>query len=234
MKTIGVFAAAVLLISHMSPAQIRVGLMGGLLVSGAEQDRFYNAKAASSTKYALGGMVEYAFTKNLSLLAEPTYVEKGTSAQPLSLEGMVATIHFDLSYLELPLLIKYSAGHDLRPHIVIGPAVGINLSSRLRGEFGIPELGQLEVETSAEDIVNNVEYSLEVGGGLSYQIDESVILFLEARYSYGLSNVTRNGKFTASVLDESAEVPLNIDPVYRNRAYRILFGFSFPLRVGGQ
>ena len=232
MKTMGVFIVAALVISQTSEAQVRVGLMGGPLFSGAEQTRFYNAEAASSPKYAFGAMVEYALTKNLSLLAEPAYAEKGTYAQPMSTEGIVTRIHFDLSYLEFPLLLKYSVGHDLRPHIVIGPAVGINLSSRLRGEIGIPELGRLEVETSADDVVNNLEYSLELGGGLSYQIDEIVMLFLEARYSYGLSNITRNGKFTASIFDESAEVPLNTDPVYRNRGYRIMFGVSFPLRIG--
>lgn len=231
MKTMGVFVAAALVMSQTSEAQIRVGLMGGPVFSGAEQTRFYNARAASSTKYAFGAMVEYAFTKNLSLLAEPAYAEKGTYAQPMSMEGMVTRIYFDLSYFELPLLLKYSAGHDLRPHIFIGPAIGINLTSKLRGELRSADLGRLEIETSADDIVNKLEYSLEVGGGMSYQIDEIVTLFLEARYSYGLSNITRNGEFTASVLDRGTEAQLNTDPVYRSRGFRILFGFSFPLQI---
>ena len=234
MKTKGLFIAAILLMSQSSTAQVRVGILGGLHVSGAEQTRFYNARASSSTKYAFGCVVEYAFARNLSLLAEPTYLEKGTSAQPISLEGTVPKIYFELSYIEFPLLLKYSIGHDLRPHVVIGPIVVINLSSRLRGELRSPGLGQLEIETNARDIVNNFEYSLEVGGGLSYELDEIVTLFLEARYSYGLNNVARNGKFTTSFLDEIVGGQLQNDPVYRNKGFKILFGFTFPLRIGEQ
>ncbi len=231
MKPIGFFIVAVLLVAHSSQAQVSIGLLGGLHFSQADQSRFYNANAAFRTNYALGGLVEYAFTENLSLLAEPTYLEKGTSAQPIALQGMAPRIHFDLSYVEFPLFLKYSVGHELRPYILFGPAVGINLSSRLRGELAVPGLGQLEIEASADGIVKEVEYSLEVGGGLSYQIDGIVSLFFEARYSHGLNNIVRNGSITVGFLDDISEVqPLN-DPIYRNKGFTIMAGFCFPLQI---
>jgi opacity protein-like surface antigen len=232
MKTIGLLTAAVLLLPHGSPAQMRIGLTGGLHFSEAEQTRFYNARASSSTKYALAGILEYSFSRNLSLLVEPTYLEKGTSAEPLSFGGAAARLSLDLSYLEVPLLVKYSVGGHLRPYVFMGPAVGINLSSRLRADVRAFGLGQLEVETSARDIVRDFEYSLQIGGGLSYQVDEIIALFFEARYSYGINNIARNAKITATFLDEIAEGQLENDPVYRNKGFRIMFGFTFPLRIG--
>lgn len=231
MKTIGFLTAAVLLLPHGSPAQMRIGLTGGLHVSEAEQTRFYNAAASSSTKYAVAGILEYSLSRNLSLLVEPTYLEKGTSAEPLSFESAAARLSLDLSYLEIPLLVKFSAGGHFRPYLLLGPAVGINLSSRVRADVRAFGLGQLEIETSARDIVRDVEYSLQVGGGVSYQIDQIIALFLEARYSYGINNIARNGKITATIMDEIAEGQLESDPVYRNKGFRIMVGFTFPFQI---
>jgi hypothetical protein len=82
--------------------------------------------------------------------------------------------------------------------------------------------------------VRDYEYSVEFGGGASYEIDEYISLSIEARYSYGITNVVRKGSFTASFGDESIAPELESDAVYRNKGFRIKFGLSFPLQFDEQ
>jgi len=234
MKSVKFLVVAISLTIQTVAGQARLGLVGGLHFSEADQVRFFDAGASQSMKYVLGGIFDYTLTRNLTLLAMPTYSEKGTSALLMSSDGMGGRLYFDLCYLELPLLLKYSIGNDLRPHVVIGPTIGINLSSRLRAELRDPKLGQLQIETSAREIVRDLEYSVEVGCGLSYELDAILTVFLQARYTRGVNNVARNGSVRTTLHGEVVEKRLHDEPVYRNKGLRILVGFEFPLQINGK
>lgn len=234
MNSFKCFATAMLLLVHTATAQMRVGLSGGLVFSQADQTSLYNTKASSTTKFFWGGLLDYSVTRGLAVVFEPSYVEKGTFAQPIDIQGYVPKLSFEQSYFELPVLLKYSFGSDFRPHIVIGSTVGVILSSKLRAEVRGPRIGRLEIEADATDLVRDFEYSLEFGGGASYEIDEYISLTVEARYSYGISNIVKKGSFTASFGDESFEPELESDALYRNKGFRIRFGFSFPLQLTEQ
>lgn len=227
-------AIAMLLFAHTAASQVRVGLSGGLVFSDADESRLYNTRPSSTTKYSWGGLLDYSATPGLSIVFEPSYVEKGTFARPIEIQGYVPKVSFEQTYLELPVLLKYSFGRDIRPFIVIGSAVGVNLTSTVRAEVSGPRISRLELETDAASLVRDFEYSLEFGGGANYEIDEYISLSIEARYSYGLSNVVRKGSFTASFGDESFAPELDNDAVYRNKGFRIKFGLSFPLQFHEQ
>jgi len=231
MNSFKCFAIAMLLLDHTATAQMRVGLSGGLVFSQADQTSLYNTKASSTTKFFWGGLLDYSVTRGLSMVFEPSYVEKGTFAQPVDIQGYVPKLSFEQSYFEFPVLLKYSFGSEIRPHIIIGSTVGVNLSSKLRAEVRGPRIGRLEIETDAADLIRDFDYSLEFGGGASYEIDEYISLTIEARYSYGISNIVRKGSFAASFGDESFGRELQSDVQYRNKGFRIKFGFSFPLQL---
>ena len=222
---------AMFLLAHAASAQLRVGLSGGLVFSEADQSSLYSSKASSTMKYFWGGLLDYSVARGLSVVFEPSYVEKGTFARPIDIQGYVPKLSFDQSYFELPLLLKYSFGTGVRPHIIIGSTVGVNLSAKLRAEVQGPRIGRLEVETDAADLVRDFEYSLEFGGGASYDIDEYISLSVEARYSYGISNIVTKGSLSTSFGDESFVPELENDARYRNKGFRIRFGFSFPLQL---
>jgi hypothetical protein len=229
MKTVGHLTATALFLVQLSTAQVRVGLVGGLNFSEADQSSFYYSRASSTMGYAIGGVLDYPLTKNLSLLIEPTYSEKGTSAQPISCQDNVSKVSFDLSYLEVPLLLKYSVGKDLRPYLLLGSTLGFNLSSNLGAEIRGPWFGQLEIETSAGSFVRELECSVEFGGGLSYQLDEYLALFVEARYAHAISNTVRHGMVLVSLPDETIGGEVQNNAIYRNKGFKIMAGFTFPL-----
>ena len=234
MSSVRVLAVALLLIAQTAAAQLRVGLSGGVIFSEAEQSRLYNTRAGSTTTYFWGGLLDYSFTRGLSIVVEPSYVEKGTFARPFEIMGYVPKVSFKQSYLEFPVLLKYSFGGIVRPHIVLGSSLGLSLSSKVLAEVSGPGLGRLEVEADVANLVRDYEYSVEFGGGASYEIDEYISLSIEARYSYGITNVVRKGSFTASFGDESIAPELESDAVYRNKGFRIKFGLSFPLQFDEQ
>jgi opacity protein-like surface antigen len=234
MKSLKCFAIAMLLLAPAATAQLRVGLSGGLVLSEADQSRLFNTKASSTTKFIWGGLLDFSVTRGLSVVVEPSYVEKGTFARPIDIQGYVPKLSFDQSYLEFPVLLKYSFGSGIRPYIVIGSTVGVNLSSKLRAEIQGPRMARLEIEGDVANLVRDFEYSLEFGGGASYEIDEYISLLVEARYSYGLSNIVRRGSFSASFGTASIESELENDALYRNKGFRIKFGFSFPLKINEQ
>lgn len=234
MSSFRFLAIAMLLLAHTAASQVRVGLSGGLVFSEADQSRIYNTRAASTTTFFWGGLLDFSVTRGLSFVLEPSYVEKGTFTRPIEILEYDPKLSFDQTYLELPVLLKYSLGGDVKPHIILGATVGYNLSSKMRVEVKGPALSRLEVESDVADLVRDVEYSLEFGGGVSYEIDEYIALSVEARYSYGLSNIVRKGSFTPSYGDESFAPELENGAVYRNKGFRIRFGLSFPLQFNEQ
>lgn len=234
MSSFKFLAIAVLFLAHTMAAQVRVGLSGGLVFSEAEQRSLLNTRLSSTTTFFWGGLVDYSVTKGLSVVFEPSYVEKGTFARPGEVQGYIPKLSFDQTYLELPVLLKYSFGGDIRPHIVIGSSVGYNLTSKVRAEVRGPALSRLEVEADVADLVRDFECALEFGGGASYQIDEYIALSLEARYSYGINNIVRRGSLRTSIGNEPFTPELERDASYRNKGFRIMFGFSFPLQLNEQ
>ena len=234
MSSFRFLAVAILLIAHTAAAQLRVGFSGGLVFSEADQSRLYNTRASSTTTFFWGGLLDCPVTQGLSVVFEPSYVEKGTFARPIDILGYVPKVTFEQTYLEFPVLLKYSFGSGVRPHIIFGTAVGFNLSSKVRAEVRGPALSRLEVESDVAGLVRDFEYSLEFGGGASYEIDEYIALSVDARYSYGIRNIVRKGSITTSFGDESFATELENDAVYRNKGFRIRFGLSFPLQFNEQ
>ena len=229
MKSIGSCVAAILLLVDVSQAQVHIGLSGGVNFSGADQSSFYYSRAFSTTGYDIGGILDCPITEHLSFLIEPTYVEKGTYAQPISFRGNVPKLSFDLSYFQMPVLLKFSAGKDLKPYLLLGPSLGINLSSNVGAEISGPWFGQLEVMASAGNMVRDVECSIEFGGGLSYQVDEILTLFAEARYARAINNTLKQGRLSVSVTNEMVEAGLPNNAVYRNKGFIVMAGFTLPL-----
>ena len=234
MKSFKSLAIALVLFASGATAQMRVGLSGGLVISEADQSSLFNTKASSTTKFFWGGILECPVSRGLSVVIEPSYVEKGTFAQPIEIQGYVPKLSFDQSYFELPVLLKYSFGGAIRPHIVIGSTVGVNLSSKIRGEVHGPAMARVEIEADAANLVRDFEYLLEFGGGANYEIDEYISLFVEARYSYGISNIVRKGSMHASFGGESFTPELESNALYRNKGFRIKLGFTFPLQFNEQ
>jgi hypothetical protein len=228
MKTARV-AATILLLSSGALSQARVSLAGGVNMSGAVQSNFFAVQPSSTTGFVLGGTLECPITEHLSIVVNPTYVEKGGTARLFEARDVVPRVSINLSYLDLPLMLKYSIGKDLKPYLVLGPSLGINLSSSVGLEIKGPGFGNLEVVAANSNIVRDIECSVHVGAGLSYQIDDLVEVFAEARYVASVTNAFRHSGIVLSMADVSVAAGVQDNSVYRNKGILLLCGFSLPL-----
>ena len=205
-------------------AQVKIGLMGGMNFSTAYQQQFFFADAEYKTKMLFGGIVDIQLSRHISICLEPLYIEKGSERENVLIGNITPNVSFDMSYFEIPILFKYSTGKYLRPYIVAGPAIGFNLGSDLSaGALGF------EIGFDAGDYMRTVELSFDIGGGISYEADDIITFFVEAKYGFGLNDIVKHGnlRFDFADIHEWFTIPKNTR--YNNRGLQLTFGFMLPL-----
>lgn len=205
-------------------AQVRIGVLGGMNISTVKQKNLVGPELKSRVKYAIGGLIEYSPFKNLSFVAEPMYIEKGTESEVelISLPGL--DMSFDVEYIEIPFLLKYSVGDKVRPYFLAGATLGIAINSSAKFD-----IGPLDLELGLGDFTNSSDLAFTFGTGISVAVDELMILQLEAKYSFGINNLLRTGKTRISILDKFELIDIPDDMRYLNRGFQLLIGVSFPL-----
>ena len=113
-----------------------------------------------------------------------------------------------LSYLEVPILFGAAFpidGSDFKPMVFAGPSVGLNLSCDDEG-------------FDCKDSVNTLDFGLAIGAGFQYAL-ESITLFLDGRYTFGLTNAA----------DDLIFVGTNEDVTAKNKAWQFMAGVGFPI-----
>lgn len=129
------------------------------------------------------------------LQPELNFVLKGGAEQFAG----TGTVELELGYLELPMMIRLAPTYRrkaIRPVLFGGPAISFRISCALGGTLPDSSLATIcqEGATGAPgvgDTFTGVETSGIVGGGV--ELDRAgIAIALEARYSWGLSDVLAN------------------------------------------
>jgi len=221
-KLLFVLLFALLIVSAVN-AQHSIGIIGGANFSNLDMDfQDTNFKVSKRTVFGFGGTVDFRFSKNLLLNMQLLYLQKGAIAKEA-----IEEIDFIMksSFLEVPILLKAEFGNTFKPYVIAGPSLGFLLSSETEAEI----LG-FKFEGDMKDITKSTEYSLVFGIGASYSLGPCSV-FLEGRYTYGLTNMAKEGTFelkngpiveTLSVDDDTDEI--------KNRGLQILAGISVPFQ----
>lgn len=113
-----------------------------------------------------GGVAEFKFSETFSIQPELLYSMQGAE--------VIDGVDLELDYLNLPIMAKYYVMDGLS--VEAGPQVGVLLSA---DQDGVED---------AKDGLNSIDFSLNAG--VAY--DLPIGLFLQARYSAGLSNINDN------------------------------------------
>jgi hypothetical protein len=220
--TLLIVALPVLFCSVTASAQHRVGVMGGLNFTNLDAD-FDAAETdlSSRTLFGLGGVVDLRLSENISLHLEPMYLRKGALATDV--EDRIE-FPITLSFLELPVFVKAEFGSTAKPYVMAGPTIGYLLSADIEGELsGITFKGDLK------DVTESIDLGIGFGAGVSYPVG-SASIFLEGRYSLGLSNLQKGGTFELTAGPVSEEITWDKDlDAYKTRGFQIMAGVSFPL-----
>jgi len=172
-------------------------VIGGNIASASFTSSMEGVSQSTRTGLLLGGIVEFGFSDNVCLRAEPMYVQNGaaitivySSASPSYKEI------YELEYLELPVHVKLQTGTGaVRPYIFGGPNLGILLAASVTEEIP-PPVGTLEEsrQSGTQDIkdeISSTNFVFDFGGGLTCDVSPTIQLQMDVRYSLGLSNIAK-------------------------------------------
>jgi hypothetical protein len=219
--TFSVAALLALFFSMSASAQHRIGIIGGLNVANLDADFDEAVEVSSSTVFGVGGVLDLRLSENFSLHLQPMYLQKGARVT-----DTVDKIEFPFKYafLELPVFLKAEFGSAVRPYIMAGPTVGYLLSAELEGEYS-----GLTFKGDMKEVTESIDFGLGFGAGVSYPIS-TVSIFVEGRYTLGLSNMQKGGTFEISAGPIVEEITWDKDvDAYKNRGIQIMAGVTFAL-----
>ena len=156
--------------------------------------------------FAGGGFVRFPLTSMLTLQPELLYVAKGHKDPRVTfyLNGDpigTADRTFKVGYLELPVLLRASLpGGTIRPLLLAGPVVSVELEENLRVESRslVQDLATT-VRTYPTDSFRSLDFGGAFGAGLD--VHSSVGIFsLEGRWTLGLLELNDQGERNSSVM----------------------------------
>lgn len=167
--------------------------------------------------FGIGSIFGLSLNKNISLQLEPMYLEKG------SLVSEEVDLEIKYSFLEIPLLLKLTAGKKIRPYIFAGPALNFMLNS----EWEISQGGS-SLKGDAGSISRKFDLGIIIGTGISIPFWKGS-LFLNCRYNLGLSDLSRSGTIEFSQGDFSLDLNVDEADKIKSEVFQIMFGFVLPL-----
>ena len=187
-------------------AQVHVGVIGGVNLASVNLDPLEGGVEISNlTVFGIGGVIDYEFNESMALRFEPMYIQKGAKGS-----WNIFEMEDKLSYIEIPILLKYSIGKGkIKPYLEAGPYIGFLLAGT-----GKVSGGGYSEEEDIKDATKSLDFGLGFGAGVSVPVSKNYI-FLEARYALGLVNIN--------------EDPDDPDTEVKTKGIQVFVGMTFPL-----
>ena len=141
--------------------------------------------------YQAGLLIEYKFHPHFGISPEVVFAAQGGQEKADDGSEMGGFIrsdkHYHTNYINVPVMLKYYPTQDFS--IDFGPQVGFNVYSKYT-------MGKHEA-TEYKDMTKAVDFGL--GLGCTYDLDKNV--FIQLRYTMGLTNAFKRRYTTAFVID---------------------------------
>ncbi|UKB77251.1 porin family protein [Chryseobacterium sp. MEBOG07] len=149
----------------------------------------------SKSGFYIGGLVEHKFNNKFAIQGEVEYANLGGKAE-VSLPGITVTEKMNLNRIVIPVSARYYATPELG--IYAGPYVSFKTNNKVKFEMSGPNAGMTnpagiaEGERYVERYLNDTLKSTDFGlfFGADYNVYKG--LFVDARYSFGLTNMIKN------------------------------------------
>ncbi|MFC2084080.1 porin family protein [Bacteroidota bacterium] len=206
-------------------SQVRVGLIGGLNFSDITDPDFGFSEFTHVNSFEFGAAADISFSDNFSIYLEPMYIEKGGAFKIEESIGksILPDITLRMSYIEIPIFLKFSTGEKIKPFIIAGPTIDINLSSKIETGFQ-----GFEFAIDTQDLTRRFGFGLSFGGGLNYMTD-AITLLIECRYTLGISDFTKPGYLKADIAGNSFKEKISENPNLKTKGIQIMCGFLLPI-----
>jgi hypothetical protein len=144
---------------------------------------------------AAGGFVTYSIQNTYAFTAKVLFMQKGSQY-----EGEFAGEDFDvkeqLNYIEIPVLARlfFNREGTVRPNVFLGPSFGFLTGAKIKvddGDYENFEDFNDDVD-SYKDVYNTFDFGVSAGLGLNIRVANEMYFIIDARYTYGLSNISAN------------------------------------------
>lgn len=176
--------------------ELRLGVQGGASLSTLKVANLESALTTEGrTGYDAGLRIEAALGHALSLVVAPSLVERGGAVvEPVQNQRL----QLDTRYLEVPVLLKLSAGGGAaRPYVLAGASFAWPRSARLR-------LSIAGTSLAADDVLSDLtgtDVLLQAGLGIDLAAGERLHLFAEGLYGWGLRGVDSGDPSAVDYID---------------------------------
>jgi len=222
MKNSLLYLLTIFILTTMSQtfAQFNVGIVGGINIASFEVED-EEEEITSRTLWNIGAVAEYKINNMFSIKTEPMYLKKGGISEETNNNPKLI---FDQSFLEIPIMLKFSIGKQNNVFLITGPTIGIMLKSDLEAEVdGIVFTADLK------DVTETFDFGLCAGGGFSFDIYPGT-LFVQGKYTFGFTNLAKDGTFTAKAGHLELQEDLDAEESkYKTRGLQLSIGFTIPI-----
>jgi len=195
-------------------ADWRLGVQGGVNMSGLNGDRPSNVSFGKRTGAIVGAVGELRIAEDVWLSVQPMFMQRGTTSQiavpgePEKQDG--PTAEFD--YLGVPLLVKIVANNG-RTYVTGGINLGFLLDAKLVAQDATEDM---------KDQLNAFDVAADIGFGLMVPIGRPILAF-ELRYEQSVLNLADAGR-------EEGDDFLPVR--FRSSGFQLLAGIQWPLGGG--
>jgi len=146
-----------------------------------------------------GAYHHWPLSRTFGLQVEGMWVRRGTKLT-FTTAGLTADTDFKVSYLELPLLARWSPASDgkIRFFLVAGPVVGFKTSADM-----VVTVDEESETVNAGAVFQSTVFSLVGGIGLEAEVGDRTSVHLQARYQRGLTDGLNNPDYSSGLEDFS-------------------------------
>lgn len=193
MKKQNILVIAILFMAAGLSAQ-SFGVRAGVNMASQSWSEDAGIDLSSRTGFYVGAIAEFGISENLFLQGELDYIQKGAKAEFLGEENEQT-----VSYLEVPILLKYKMGlgEMLGLHITAGPTLGYALNGTTDDE---------DIDFD-EDGYERFELGASIGAGVGLGVAGGM-LSLEVRYGLGFTNLVSDEDVDLTVTNKGLSVGL--------------------------
>jgi hypothetical protein len=144
-----------------------------------ESEEIIGENFESKLGFCIGGFITFGISEMFAIQPEVLYSMKGSKAEGIVLAESFK-VEFNLSYLEIPVLLKVRipTRGTVRPSIFAGPYLAIKLSGKSKIEYA----GESE-EEDLEDL-KDTDIGLVLGAGIDFGK-----LTVDLRYNLGITKI---------------------------------------------
>jgi hypothetical protein len=139
-----------------------------------------------NTGLLAGGFITYSIRETYGFTAKILFSQKGAAGDGFY-EGEEGDTKLHLNYIEIPVLARvfFNREGTVRPNVFLGPSFGFLTGAKVKLEDG-----DYESIDNYDDAFNTFDLGLAAGLGLNIRVAEEMYLIVDARYTYGLSDIS--------------------------------------------